>query len=233
MTADKQSADTNSPSEESKSVEQLLREVSHDMKSPLMVAQQYLKVAKDTGDPEHFEQVEDALDRLEDLIETRLQTPTPVACDSETGVNLTECITDAWETTTTGISDASLEVELNTSNPVTVQINQSHLHSVLENLFRNADKHSSDRVTVWVGELPDSTGIFIADNGPGIPTENRAEIFTKGVTTRSNGNGLGLPIVKNILDDNNWEITVNESRTGGTRFEIHIPEDDWNRVTHT
>jgi signal transduction histidine kinase len=73
-------------------------------------------------------------------------------------------------------------------------------------------------VTITVGRVGD--GLYVADDGPGIPEENRDDAFEPGFSTNRSGTGFGLDIVQEIVDAHGWEITVTESADGGARFEI-------------
>ncbi|WP_276252521.1 sensor histidine kinase [Halomontanus rarus] len=76
-------------------------------------------------------------------------------------------------------------------------------------------------VTVRVGLLEDDRdGFYVADDGPGIDPEDRETVFEHGYTTRSEGTGFGLAIVRAIVDAHEWSISVTDSREGGARFEI-------------
>jgi signal transduction histidine kinase len=89
---------------------------------------------------------------------------------------------------------------------------------LFENLFRNAVNHGGGEVTVTVAEIAD--GFYVADDGAGIPDEERDDIFEAGYSTADDGTGFGLAIVKEIVEAHSWEIRVTDSETGGTRFEI-------------
>jgi Signal transduction histidine kinase len=60
----------------------------------------------------------------------------------------------------------------------------------------------------------------VTDTGLGIPEPGREKIFQAGYSTRTDGTGFGLRIVKQIADAHEWEITVTESERGGARFEF-------------
>jgi signal transduction histidine kinase len=94
-------------------------------------------------------------------------------------------------------------------------------------LFRNAIEHANPDVTVSVGTSDD--GFHVADNGPGIPPGNRESVFEMGHSTSSDSLGLGLRIVKQVVEGHGWEIHVAKSVDGGARFEVtgvdFSPED--------
>ena len=91
---------------------------------------------------------------------------------------------------------------------------------LFENLFRNAVEHGGEDMTVRVGHSPQ--GVYIEDDGPGIPENEREQVFDHGQTTNESGTGLGLSIVEQIAEAHGWEITIGEGTDGGTRFEINV-----------
>jgi PAS domain S-box-containing protein len=82
----------------------------------------------------------------------------------------------------------------------------------------NAVEVTTRDVTVTVGELPG--GFYVADDGPGIPPEEREHVFETGYSTTDDGTGFGLSIVQRAVDAHDWENTVTEGADGGARFEI-------------
>jgi signal transduction histidine kinase len=94
------------------------------------------------------------------------------------------------------------------------------LQQLLENLFRNAVEHGGEDVTIRVGALDDAAGFYVADDGVGIPGEDRDEVFESGYSSATNGTGFGLAIVEEIADAHSWTIRVTESSEGGARFEM-------------
>ena len=78
----------------------------------------------------------------------------------------------------------------------------------------------SDGVTqVRVGTF--DRGVFVEDDGPGIPEDRREEVFEFGTGT-GDGSGFGLAIVRTVVEAHGWSIDVTESDSGGARFEITV-----------
>jgi PAS domain S-box-containing protein len=75
-------------------------------------------------------------------------------------------------------------------------------------------------VTVHVGSLPDGSGFYVADDGPGIPEGEREQVFESGYSTVENGTGFGLAIVRTIAEAHGWSVDLLESEAGGARFEF-------------
>ncbi|PSQ44363.1 hybrid sensor histidine kinase/response regulator [Halobacteriales archaeon QS_9_68_42] len=86
------------------------------------------------------------------------------------------------------------------------------------NAPEDAVEHGGWDVTVTVGDL--DRGFYVADDGPGIPEEERDRVFESGYTTAKEGTGFGLSIVAEIAEAHGWEIEVTESADGGARFEV-------------
>lgn len=108
--------------------------------------------------------------------------------------------------------------------------NFQQLEQVLVNLINNA----CDALEDWSGgrELtirlrPDGEWVEleIADSGPGLPEEKRNRIFEPLFTTKDEGRGtgLGLPLVRQIVEDHEGTITVGESDAGGAAFRVALP----------
>ena len=195
-------------------LEAFARIVSHDLRSPLTVAHGHLDLAQRTGDEEHFEKVETALFRMDEIIEDMLElTQQESTVETTTAVELDAVAREAWTYVDTG------DAELTIDDSITVRANRSRLLQLFENLFRNAIEHatseSEDALTVAVGY---DDALYVADNGVGIPPEERRQILEPGYTTSRTGTGLGLSIVKRVADAHGWNLRVTESNSGGARF---------------
>lgn len=190
--------------------------VSHDLRNPLTVAMGHLGLAHEECDSHHLAKVANAHDRMEALINDLLTLAKQGESAGETRtVDLEDAVQRAWETTAT--RDGTLELP-GFESPSFVEADPERLDELLENLFRNAIEHCGPDVTVGVGPMAD--GFFVADDGPGIPEENREAVFDHGFTTGAEGTGFGLSIVRQIAEAHGWAIDVTENEAGGTRFEI-------------
>jgi len=211
--------------------------VSHDLRNPLNVAEGYLDMVEKTGDTAYLEKVDDSLDRMSQLIDDVLTLAREGQTIEETdSVSLRETAGDAWRNVDT--ADAVLEVR----SDAAFVANRERLLRVFENLFRNAVEHGRDDVRVRIGVLDGSVGhstagkgFYVADDGPGIPEDQRADVLRDGYTTSEDGTGLGLSIVSEIVDAHGWDVRITESDAAGARFEITGVEPethgDWTTTT--
>jgi PAS domain S-box-containing protein len=101
------------------------------------------------------------------------------------------------------------------------------MRQVVLNVLSNAVQSMPDGGTLTVSARADEGAVRleIADTGGGIPEEVRHRIFEPFFTTRPTGTGLGLAVVKRILDDHRAEVQVDSVERGGTRFVIRLPLD--------
>lgn len=191
--------------------------VSHDLRNPLSVIQGHVKLARQTGDAKHFDAIEDAADRMEEMLSELLQlTREGDLVHERTEVDLAMIARTVWGDC--DMAPATLEVESLT----TLRADRDRLHELLVNLFENARDHGGSSVTVRIGALngADRSGFYIEDDGDGIPVDDEKKIFEWGHTTTGDGTGFGLAIVAEIVEAHGWEIELGESTNGGARFEV-------------
>jgi len=223
--------------------------VSHDLRNPLSVAvgqtDHLLGTVDDETIRDRLETIDRAQDRMERLLDDTLELARQGQVVGETApVDVATIVTDAWDQVET--ADATLAVETD----ATVEADSERLQELFENLFRNSVEHGStssrsgdddsvehgssqtesdDSVdhagsdtSIVVADLGPTgqTGFFVADDGPGIPEADRAQVFEHGYTTNPSGTGFGLSIVQSIAEAHGWTVTVTESESGGAQFEI-------------
>ncbi|WP_328388389.1 PAS domain-containing sensor histidine kinase [Streptomyces sp. NBC_00400] len=100
---------------------------------------------------------------------------------------------------------------------------------VLGNLLENAVRHGEGTVTIEVGPVADTTSgegtsVTVSDEGPGIPEESMSRVFTRFWRgSKRGGTGLGLYIVKGIVEAHGGTITVGRAPAGGAQFRFSLP----------
>jgi PAS domain S-box-containing protein len=194
-------------------LEELIGAVSHDLRNPLNVISGRIQLARELDDDEHFDALERAAKRMETLLRELVELGRQGHTVSETDeVSLREVAERSWESTATAEATLSVETEM------ALEAEWQRLRQLFENLFRNAVEHGGDQVSVTIGELED--GFYVADDGPGIPAEDRQSVFEYGESTAEDGTGLGLAIVRRVAEAHGWTVSVTDSDTGGARLEV-------------
>ena len=99
------------------------------------------------------------------------------------------------------------------------------LLELLGNLLDNACKWADAEVRLSVVESADGFALSVEDDGPGIPAEQRAQVFSRGtrLDEQTDGHGLGLGIVRDIVDTWGGTLVLGESEWGGLKVEIQLP----------
>ena len=120
--------------------------------------------------------------------------------------------------------------------PVIVDADPGMMGQVFTNLLKNAgealDEKRENPPPGWVPQVrvvmlaaPDAVTIRIADNGPGLP-EDRTRLFEPYVTMKPGGTGLGLPIVKKIVEEHGGSLSLTDTADGpGAVAEIRLPRE--------
>ncbi len=124
----------------------------------------------------------------------------------------------------TRLSRTELSLEI-PAGEVVCRFDRTNLSGALINLLRNAEEAmpSGGKVKLRLSEASGRVKISVADQGAGIPQELREKIFTPFFTTREAGTGLGLALVKKVVDAHQGTISVDGNRQRGATFTIELP----------
>ncbi|MEF8826836.1 MAG: histidine kinase N-terminal 7TM domain-containing protein [Halapricum sp.] len=189
--------------------------VSHDLRSPLAVASGRLEMLRGECDDETLDQIEQAHSRMERLIDDLLSLAREGAVVQEPDeVSLRELVEECWAMTPA--REATLYVEVEPE--CTIRADESRLRQLFGNLFRNAIDHAGEDITITVGTHDD--GFYVADDGPGIPADQRESVLKSGYSVNEDGMGLGLTIVRQIASAHSWTLQVTASEADGAQFEV-------------
>ncbi|WP_225335713.1 sensor histidine kinase [Halomicrobium urmianum] len=183
-------------------LDQFASTVSHDLRNPLNVAdgqRELLATKIESAESvaagqvrSHLDKIGDAHGRMAAIIDDVLALAREGASVDDTEiVDLESVANDAWENVEAD------EAWLWTNDTRRIEADRARLLRAFENLIRNAVEHAGPDVTVEVGTTDD--GFYIADDGPGIPPAEVADVFEYGHTTEEDGTGFGLAIVETVV----------------------------------
>ena len=236
----------NQMAEELASVETLrtdfIANVSHEMKTPLAVMQNYGTLLQKTGITEenrleYAKGVSEGAKRLADMMTNILklnklekQQIYPKTEEYDLGEQLCECLLqfeNVWE-------DKDIEIETEITEDVKVNTDGELLSLVWNNLFSNAFKFTPNggKVSLILETTEQNAVVKITDTGCGISPEVGAHIFEKfyqGDTSHATqGNGLGLALVKRVVDILQGEISVESTLGKGSTFIVSFRRKKYN-----
>lgn len=210
--------------------------VSHELKTPLAVMQNYGTMLQQPDLPEekrleYAKAITDASRSLANLITNILklnklenQEIFPNMTDYDLGEQLCECLLmfeNTWE-------KKGLEIETDIEENVVIHADSEMLSLVWNNLFSNAVKftETGGSVSLSLKSDGDSAVVKISDTGCGISRETGAHIFEKfyqgDASHAAKGNGLGLALVKRVMDITGGDISVESELGNGSTFTVKL-----------
>jgi len=111
---------------------------------------------------------------------------------------------------------------------ITLHFDKTQLIRIITNLIKNAiqacESVKNPKILVEVSQTKKYVFFKVTDNGKGIKPENVSQVFEPKFTTKSSGMGLGLPIVKKIIETYKGHISFETKEGEGTKFTVTIPK---------
>ena len=111
---------------------------------------------------------------------------------------------------------------------IIAELDKNQLIRIVTNLVKNAtqalEEVAEEKIEVSVLDENDTVVIIIADNGKGISEEDKLKVFEPQFTTKSSGTGLGLAMIKNIVEGYNGSISFTSQENVGTVFTVVLPK---------
>ncbi|MEM9255040.1 MAG: ATP-binding protein [Pseudomonadota bacterium] len=203
---------------------QLLRDVSHELRSPLARLRLALALAEEQPDAsaQHLRRIEHEAERLEDLIAQLLDTRDESLL-LESHIDLVALLRHLSEDASFEGGETRNAVSFSTDlQQAIVQSTGDLLHKVFDNLLRNALSHSpeGERVDVGLDAIGDRYTITVRDQGPGVPENQLERIFAEfhrvdsARTRLTGGYGLGLAIARRAVIKHGGSIRARNVRPG-------------------
>lgn len=217
--------------------------VSHEMKTPIAVIKnsaQILQLGTLTEEEkaEYAKMIDSAAGRLSDLITNILklnklenQRIVPEARTYDVCRQLCECalsFENLWE-------EKEIELEMDIEDAAMIQADESLLELVWNNLFSNAVKFTEPGGRIMVRQRSDGeyVKVSVSDTGCGMSQESMKHVldkFYQGDSSHSTeGNGLGLALVKRVLELMDAELQITSRKGEGSTFTITLPVAAWDR----
>lgn len=216
----------------------LLRDVSHELRSPLARLEVALELARERS----VDRATSELDRI-DLETQRLkalidQVMTLARLDDPEAAYQYETL-DLHSLTAEICADLALlpeaRFDLQSAEGVHVQGNSSLLRSAIENVLRNAIKYTAkgSSIRVRLSVENNQAVLRVADRGPGVPEQQLEAIFkpfyrtsearTPGANGSTGGYGVGLAIVQRVVESHGGSATARNRPDGGLEIELRLP----------
>lgn len=225
-------------------LETCVRSVSHDLRSPLVSVLGFARLLRDDfGEPigrtglhflDRIEQAGRNMERLlSDMLELSRIEDTP---NCEVHVNPIAVLDQLGAELKISLDEAEVTLVVPSEVPILI-CDRTRLYQLFSNLIGNAIHHASagGRIEVSVETVDDGWEISVADDGPGIAPEDRERIFeafqtatpppSTGRASQKKASGLGLAIVRKIVEAHHGRIHVESEVGEGARFVVWLPRE--------
>jgi two-component system sensor histidine kinase PhoQ len=214
-----------------------LGDLAHSLKTPLAVISGVLEKissnrknqAENEGDSAELDSIDEQLERMNQIVSYQLQRA--VKADNKSSLSRQIGISRLFEKVLDALAkvyrDKPIQLETELDKSAIFNGDERDLMEMLGNVLDNAFKYGNGRVRVEVashvmaegGEL---VSIVVEDDGPGIDADKQEFVLQRGARADSltQGQGIGLAVVTDIVDSYNGKISVGASKLGGARISI-------------
>jgi nitrogen fixation/metabolism regulation signal transduction histidine kinase len=206
---------------------EVARRVAHEIKNPLTA----MRIAVDQlrrrdGETERRSSIaRDVLDAETDRLERLAREFAELGRMPEGPASEVDLVELLQELGQTAVPDGvTVAVQAN-GDSQTILGHYEPLRRAFANLIRNAAEAMGGRGRIDVGVQRNGRGVVVtvADHGPGVPRELGARVFEPYVTTKADGTGLGLALVRQTIDGHHGTIALSDTPGGGATFTVAFP----------
>jgi two-component system nitrogen regulation sensor histidine kinase NtrY len=229
----RESAEKLARSERESAWKEMARQVAHEIKNPLTPMKLGIQHFQHTWDPK-ADDAKEKLDRFTASMVEQIDALSRVAGDFSRFAQMSaanETVLDLNGVARNAIAlfagEPNADITVHATSPLMVKADREHLLRVFNNLLKNAlqavpqERHG--KIDVMLRAEADQAIVEVHDNGTGIPEEVRDRIFEPSFTTKSGGMGLGLAMVKRMVEQAGGRVNFTTSMDEGTTFFVVLP----------
>lgn len=217
----------------------MIRVAAHDLRNPLGLVMGYSELMLEESDllAEHHREFVESIYRsgqkmltlIKDILS--LERVTSAQKDNHQRLSFTDLAREVFEANIDGAQNARLQYTLTVEKPLDVLGDTGQLREAIENLISNAIKYTpaGGRVNAQVKQQGDHLFFQVEDTGYGIPEEDQTRLFQPFYrahteeTYKIGGTGLGLHLVKNIIDRHGGQVLFKSVYQQGSMFGFFLP----------
>ncbi len=220
----------------------LMRDVSHELRSPLARLQAFLSLTRQELEhdvskfsPEYIDKMECEIERLNSLIErilifTRLDSKKEI---SRHNTDLVDLLTVIAEDASIEGLEQNKDIIVSGLDSFVAKVDSALIHSAFENVIRNALRYTkpNTKVQVLINKQAEHLIVKVSDSGPGVPEEKLASLFEpffrveEARTHKMGGGGIGLAIVQRAMKLHGGSVQANNRPKGGLTVTMIFPID--------
>lgn len=204
--------------------------VAHELGAPLSVIDGRARILErrdgDSGNARQVADIRSQVQRMTRIIRQLLDCFRHVPQDSATWISTRELLAGCQDAVAGEAQDMGVSLEWHNGAPdAKVRGDRTRLELAITNLLRNAFHAAESRVLVTVQQGPQAVTISVEDDGPGIAEADRDNVFEPFYTTKAagEGTGLGLAVVKSVMQEHGGGVIIGTSRWSGAAFVLQWP----------
>jgi len=227
------SAERLAKTEREQAWQEMAKQVAHEIKNPLtpmrLTVQSFQKNSGIKKDEDQKDKLNDFCDTLIEQIDTMSNVATSFsdfATLPKTQLEKTD-IVEATKKVVEIFEQNNISLETSTEN-IFIKLDKEQWIRVMTNLIKNsiqAIPHDREPIiNIKITESVKTVKVIVSDNGLGVSKNNRDKIFEPKFTTKSDGMGLGLGIVRSIINSHRGKISYKSKSKKGTDFKISLPK---------
>lgn len=215
----------------------LTADIAHELRTPIATIQSHIEAFQDgvwEATPDKLEICHGQVARLVKLIQDLENLSTvenPMLKLKQEPVRLVEVIKESEKTVKAQFKGKPIELTIHKETSAVITGDEGRLIQVFVNLLNNAYKYTNEgSIHICIFETTDQVQVNISDTGAGIATDELPYIFErfyrgdKSRNRKTGGAGIGLAIVKAIVEAHGGKVYVESKINQGTRFTLHFPK---------
>lgn len=216
----------------SKALSRLITGIAHEIRNPLTSIKTYAELIPRKVDNPHFREqistvIPNEVERVNKLIENLIDYTKPKAIISET-FSLNDVVESCLLLFKPSFDKASIRIILKMESNIFITADKNQLKQVIINIILNAIDAIEDPINGIISfttvENDNDKMLIIKDNGIGIDKDEMEHVFELFYTTKIKGSGIGLPLSKQLVEENGGEIYIDSEKENGTTITLRFKE---------
>lgn len=202
----------------------------HEIRNALTALSGYVELASmDVVDPEvrgYFDHMTREIERINRLTEDLMAVSRPLSLHVES-VSLDALVERAWFSAKRGqLGSRTIRLIRQFPEDQVIPCDPDRFQQILTNVMKNAveamEEHGTSITVSCQTDVAGGVLLVVEDDGPGIPPEVLRQLFIKRITTKSQGTGLGLFVIRRMMEAHDGEIHINSGERG-TAIQLSLP----------
>ena len=226
------SAEKLAKNEREQAWQEMARQVAHEIKNPLTpmrLTVQSFQITNSLESKEEKDKLNDFCDTLIEQIDTMSSVATSFSdfatlpktqLEKSDIVDTTKKVIEIFEQNNISFTTSK--------ESIVIKLDKEQWIRVMTNLIKNSiqaiPSNREPNINIEITDSKNSVKVLVSDNGLGVLEENKEKIFEPKFTTKTDGMGLGLGIVQNIIKSHRGKISYTSKSKKGTKFTISLPK---------